>query len=468
MSQLNFTTRSTRSSQHYSSRSPLTARAMTTTSAVHDTFSTATHQQSSAESSAKFVEFPSKEEKHRLVFEEMDVEGKRRVTFHNFRRLFEHLDIGFSPATLTDLFQKVLNYQSPSKTTSPFKKAEFQYSDFLNWAERYPLIIDALYFRRFKTQECHARQAAIRSTEHRLQELTIQERNAQEALDACECAIDEQLRAQAAAETERERLLECQRVEEENVAAMAKKVELVLSQQSFHMRSLPVARSSEQASLDSVLEQERAAAAARQRLQQSESVLEENAREEARLKAALEACQEARGRLEIEKEDAAQACSEAVQREEELQAAYSAAKATCFEVNKALEEANNAVHQAQEEAMAVERRVREVTATLKQHEAGAVAMANRSLALLRDERRAKLFHHESCVRWVEEATKQKVVQENDLCAYETAFRASYTTEKALLDEQVRLREQGDNLVVRDAVDEEKSRQGALGAISSRS
>merc|ERR1719450_1162218 len=90
---------------------------------------------SAAPAKKKFVPNPSAETKLRLVFEELDENNDRKVRREGFRQALKLLNIHFTAATIDDLFERA----DMSKT------GVISYTDYLNFAQNYPTLIEALY-----------------------------------------------------------------------------------------------------------------------------------------------------------------------------------------------------------------------------------------------------------------------------------------------------------------------------------
>ena len=161
----------------------------------------------------RFPANPTAEGKLRLVFEELDLNNNRSIELDGFRRVLKALNIEHTSATVDDMYDRMdLN-----------KNGAVSYSEYLNWAANYPSTIDAIYERSRAAIESVRRDAAIETKrsameahgkkermanadwQAALKDFRTQERNLQAlAEDVEQRKADEQMRSRELLEAERD------------------------------------------------------------------------------------------------------------------------------------------------------------------------------------------------------------------------------------------------------------------------
>lgn len=116
----------------------------------------------------RFTPTVAAEHKHRMVFEELDVDNQRHIHLKGFQSVMSSLGMGFNKETVTDLYSRM----------DIAEEGKVSFTEFLNWAEKYPTVIDALYARCRTTVETCRRQAQVDAEKESVAQVMDAERTA--------------------------------------------------------------------------------------------------------------------------------------------------------------------------------------------------------------------------------------------------------------------------------------------------
>ena len=114
----------------------------------------------------RFPEHPNADTKLRLVFQELDLNDNNIIEEEGFRRVLKALNFQFSPATVEDLYQR-MDVKKGNGVT---------YSEWMNFAAHYPVLVDALYSRSREAIERAKRESQMDAQREELEELNRKER----------------------------------------------------------------------------------------------------------------------------------------------------------------------------------------------------------------------------------------------------------------------------------------------------
>lgn len=114
----------------------------------------------------RFPEHPNADTKLRLVFQELDLNDNSIIEPEGFRRVLKALNFLFSPATIEDLYERM----------DVSKNGSVTYSEWMNFAAHYPVLVDALYTRSFEAIERAKKESEMEAQRETLEELNRKER----------------------------------------------------------------------------------------------------------------------------------------------------------------------------------------------------------------------------------------------------------------------------------------------------
>lgn len=130
----------------------------------------------------RLPENPTAAQKYRLVFDELDLNGSKSISMNNFSRVLKALTIGFTSDTVEDLYHRM----------DVEKKGAVTYSSFLDWAEKYPNLVNAIYYRSRELIERTRREAAVDSVRDALEATQREERHAHQQWEVANEALKAQ------------------------------------------------------------------------------------------------------------------------------------------------------------------------------------------------------------------------------------------------------------------------------------
>eukprot|EP01064_Diplonema_japonicum_P034753 TRINITY_DN731_c0_g1_i4.p1 TRINITY_DN731_c0_g1~~TRINITY_DN731_c0_g1_i4.p1 ORF type:complete len:616 (+),score=221.15 TRINITY_DN731_c0_g1_i4:76-1923(+) len=382
----------------------------------------------------------SHEEKVSMVFDEMDARKIRAIDMSEFQAFLTNLQFEFSPNTIGDLFVKADTNRDGSVS----------YPEFQRFCERYPTLLDAMHYRAREYWQDVRQKEGIEAARRLLESLRAREIDARAATAqaAAETAAQEgrlaaQVQAVAEAEAkEREALaiLDASRLETERARAEV----------AGRCAEEQAARDNERAKQLQHVEAQREMEAAELRLRQQES---EQALSEERLREIERLLMEQQREVEAQRANTNRARSDLANSQGvEQQAAMISAEAT-RDVQMAAERvalAKGDLARAQDrerDCTAAHLGAREATA----HQKVQKEREEQELLICREKEAAKKTIEVESVRAVEaqEAMCRSLEQEN---MEHAAARAKVQAEEApLIDQEVRLREQRDNLEQKEAM-----------------
>ena len=381
----------------------------------------------------------SHEEKVSMVFDEMDAKKIRAIDINEFQTFLTNLQFEFCVATMSDLFVKA----------DANRDGTVSYPEFQRFAERYPTLLDAMHYRAREYWQDVRQKEGIEAARRLLDSLRARESDARAASaqastesSAQEGRLAAQTQAVAEAEArEREALAVLDGARAETERARAE----VAARCAEEAAARDVERAKQLQHQDAQREVE--AAEARLRVQESEQAhAEERLREIERL--LLEQQRE----VEAQRANTVRARSDvATAAGVEQQAALISAEAT-----KDVHMASERLGLSKADLARAQDRERDCTAAhLGAREACAHQKVQREreeqeLLICREREAAKRCIEAEATRAVEaqEAMCRSLEQEN---VDHLAARAKVQIEEApLIDQEVRLREQRDNLEVKEA------------------
>lgn len=128
----------------------------------------------------------SREEKVRVLFAELDVRGNRVLDMEDFRQGFQTFDVELSAATVEDLFMKADTNRDGTIT----------YSEFERFARLYPIMTDCLFYRSKAfwdeeqlKREIQAERQSVRQAEQAVEHACRAMEDAVQSVESAKCAV---------------------------------------------------------------------------------------------------------------------------------------------------------------------------------------------------------------------------------------------------------------------------------------
>ena len=388
----------------------------------------------------RFPENPTPEAKLRFVFKELDIKDENKVSLDGFRRLLKALNIGFTEATVEDLFERAdLN-----------KGGFINYSEFLNFAQHYPLLVEAIYARSKEVFDRAGREDAMTAARDNQASLQRRERDLNDQWERAK----ERLAAQ---QRQFENLEESARVAQENLrdrsrelARLQQDVDRVRADRTLKERELIDAKDT--------------LASAQKPLRDTEKNIDINLERLSHAEMALDASRERERELDAMLEEAKRESQRNVDFITETNERIAELREHAAELAHGVEDAQKDVTQLSGEFKEVETALRELKREMELAEvvkADATQNARNLVALTEEERQALIpfrhaesqqnAMHADALRAFEDADQALQELEGQQAAYDQSRLDAEVAEQALLENEVRLREQRKNLNVRDDV-----------------
>ena len=388
----------------------------------------------------RFPENADSSTKLRFVFKELDLKGTSRVELDGFRRTLKALNIGFTEATVEDLFERA----------DMDKKGSIDYAEFLNFAQHYPLLVESIYSRSKEVFDHGARENEMAqarelqaSRQRRERETNEQWQNAKDLLAAQQRQF-ESIEASA---------------KEAHDALTDRNKELVMMQQD-----LDVAKAERLVKERDLLEAKEAQHQAQKPLRNAERNLEASLLQLRDTEIMLDSCRERERELDAMLEEAKRETQRQFDMTTQLNDQIAELREQSAAFAAGLADADALVAQQAAELRAADEQVRTQKQDLEAAEAvkAEMAAALKHLQALTEEERSALIPfrqrqgqqeaaHAEALAAFEEADRALTQLEAQHAAHQDHRTAAEEAEQALLENEVRLREQRKNLNTRDDV-----------------
>ena len=425
------------SSSRLSHSSPNLVRSVVFSSTTGSVMSTAAK---AVQHSNRFPEKPTEEEKHRLVFEELDIKDCRKLEAANFHKVFRALSINFTAATIDDLFQR------GDLSNSSF----MNYSEFRNWASHYPALIDAIYSRSRELIDRTHRVNAIDNSKAILDDLGRKERVTLAAHEKAMDNLQRQQEAVAALEEECKLCANAERDRNNDLILTQRQLEHGRSDVGCREKDIFIGQEMAKRALIPLKEARKVTGGLEDQLRADEEAIEQSKAREAELQAALQDAQHQTMQLTRAHNETEAALEEKRKAEKVQQDAYDAIVAENNELANQLEHAQEVLARLLHEESEAQEALKQALANLKSstaqrdHEESFLPALRHAVA----ETKAQ---HDTSNRALEAADAEVRRMEGELNRYLEARTETETAEHTLLEGEVRLREQRYNLDDRDAV-----------------
>ena len=388
----------------------------------------------------RFPERPTKEEKHRLVFEELDIHNNRQVDCKGFISVFNALNLNFTKPTVEDLFSRA----------DVTKRGSINLSEFLNWAHHYPQIIDALYFRSRQLVERARRQQQITTGKVTVDELSRKERGAQLDHENASRELDNVRAAVAAAEEEVKRRAEVEKSQGHVLIEAQRSVELARADRNGHERDLVIGRDKEKRVRAPLEASQKHTADLNARIADEEAAIQASKDREQELQQLLLEAQHNTNRLTNCLGDSNEELSRHLVGEKELEDAHNAIIDELHDIQQQLDAANENLDRLnaleQDALLSVRAAGDEVKAAIARRDDEESRMG----PYLDREAETRALHT-AALRLVEAGNAEVRRLEDEMSHYLEARADTETAEYTLLEGEVRLREQRYNLDDRDDI-----------------
>lgn len=376
----------------------------------------------------------SQRDKISYVFDEMDVNGNRVIEPEEFRNLLNVLGVGFSAATLSDLFHK----------SDLDRDGVASLGEMTTFLSNYPTLLDALYFRLRDIQEGRKLQDALAEERRALDAARAQRGDAANAVTDAVRLVHEAQAMCARSDAEREQRMQREAEMRHMLAQCEQELDIAGRHRNAAQSDVDSCRDREASHQVALSSAQREAQDADGRLAGEQNQLRNCQDKERELQALL-----AEARKDTERQHhtvvAAQADLGRLREKEQSAALHLA------DVQRTLAAMNDRLVAAEREAQVKNERAHEMRALLDE----ASVDVQRVVARLDQERRDAqlasereqsnrllLNEAESNVQLTE---RRLVSRDNDIVAHNQRRAAMEQQERPLLEQEVRLREQRDHL-----------------------
>lgn len=388
----------------------------------------------------RFPAHPNADTKLRLVFQELDLNDNNAIEPEEFRRMMKALNFLFSPATIEDLYERM----------DVSKNGSVTYSEWMNFAAHYPVLVDALYTRSYEAIERAKKEAETESQREALEELNRKERLANQQHQVARNELQQQertietLRADVenrkADEKERQRL-----TFDAEKGADYSKTDYITKEREWN-----AARDAEKAHNKPLIDTQKAITKMERNIDGVDGSIANSREKERQLESMLNQAKKETQELVDESAGLAEELAAVKQIEKSLLAQLEEAAITTKNWNDQMKVAEaehnrnlNAVNQCRQIELAAGKAVKAVASKLHDEEINKGPFAERE-AHHRD------LHRDS-VNNMDEADNLVRKLEAELAAYSTQRMQEEEDEQQFLEHEVRLREQRYNLDDRDEV-----------------
>ena len=393
-----------------------------------------------AEMINRFPENPTPAMKHRLVFEELDLNNQKSIKLDGLRRVMKALNMGFTSETVDDLFAR-MDVQKTGAVAFP---------GFLDWAEHYPVVIDAIYYRSRELVERARRESQIDATRQTHEALQRAERLAQQQYDVAHGELETQQRTFRLAEEEHQRLIAAEKECSAEMFRIAREVEILKTERNSKELDFQVAKDQERAALKPVKEIEAEVAQAENDVASLEDAVMASHEKERQLESMLEEIKKETGRLTTQMQDASDDLADLKRREKDAANAHEAIKRDLAAIQTALSNAETELSKMQDQKHAAEKAQQAANAAMKAAQAH-LENEERKLGPLRERDGQHKNLHLAAAKRVDDADAALREKESDLDNYIAFRNQTELDEYPLMEHEVRLREQRYNLDDRDEV-----------------
>ena len=376
--------------------------------------------------------------KVRLVFEELDINNDRVIEPEGFRRVLKALNVAFSPATVEDLYERM----------DTNKNRAVSYSEYMNFAGHYPVLIDALYTRMREAVERARKEVKLESQREELEALNRKERAASAQYQQANNELRQHLRTVETLEAE----IESRKNDARDLIAMTfeaekhydyAKADFSTKEKEFH-----AARERERSANKPLVETHKFVDVCVKKVNVLEMQLAQSRDKERQLEAMLNSAKKESQGLLDNLGDASDELARVKEHEKMVQLAVQEAQNDTKQCAEAMREVEAAVQQAL--ARVNQSRANESAAQLAVKNAQASHQAEERNILPYRERETQMKSlHQGAIAAMEDAENQMRKLEQDLADFSMQRAQVEEDEHPLLEHEVRLREQRYNLDDRD-------------------
>lgn len=388
----------------------------------------------------RFPETPTRETKLRLTFEELDIGNEKAIKPDGFKRVMKALNMGFTADTVEDLYNR-MDVNGTKSVTFPC---------FLDWAEQYPVCIDAFYYRSRELVERTRREAKIENTREHLENMQRAERLAQQQYDVAHADLEAQQRAYNMACDEHQNRIQAEKDRSADLFNISRDVERVKTDRNSKDLDFQSAKEAERAAFKPVKEVQYQIGQVEAVVAEFEDALMGSQEKERQLEKMLEEAKRHTAKLTSQLQDANDEVGELKNHEKEVVAAHEEVQRECNAINMALQAAEAELNKILEAKQAAEKAQKAAAAAIKKA-LGHMEEEERKMAPLRERDSQHKTLHQAAIKKVDDADLDLRNQEGDLNNYIAFRNKTELDEYPLMEHEVRLREQRYNLDDRDEV-----------------
>lgn len=388
----------------------------------------------------RFPEHPSGETKLRLVFEELDMNDNNIIEPEGFRRVLKALNFKLSAATVNDLYERMdIN-----------KNGAVNNSEYLNWAQHYPVLVDAIYTRSREAVEHARKETAVEGLRENLEDVTRKERLGNQQYQSALGELRTQERAIEALVKEHESRKEGERDFGKLLFDAEKEAEYAKTDRNAREKDVQASRETERKAQKPLTDARREVSVAERHISVYEGEISKSREKERELEQMLA---EAKRETQRYVEALGDTNDEVVRlrdREREMSEAFQMLQQESKKTQGLLRDAE----------VEVGRRLENVNDCLQKQRAAREATANADARLEEERRKLPPFKqreghqkqlYDTAIRAMEEADKELRNAEQELAEYLARRGSVEEDEHPLLEHEIRLNEQRYNLDEREDV-----------------
>jgi len=386
----------------------------------------------------RFPEHPSGETKLRLVFEELDMNDNNIVEPEGFRRVLKALNFRLSAATVGDLYERMdLN-----------KNGAVNNSEYLNWAQHYPVLMDAIYTRSREAVEQARKEAQIEGLRGELEDVTRKERLSNQQYQASLGEMKAQERAIQVLVQEHEARKEAEKDFAKKLFDAEKESEYAKTERNAREKDVQAARETERKAQKPLTDARRDVTVTERQIAVYEGEISKSREKERQLEQMLADAKKETQRFVDALGDTNEEVARLRERERDMSEAF----------QKIQQESKKAQDLLRDSEVEVGRRLEQVNECLQKQRAAREMTANADVRLEDERRKLPPFKqreghqkqlYDAAIRAMEDADKALRNAEQELAEYMSRRASIEEDEHPLLEHEIRLREQRYNLDDRD-------------------
>ena len=388
----------------------------------------------------RFPEHPSGETKLRLVFEEVDMNDNNIVEPEGFRRVLKALNFKLSAATVSDLYERM----------DVNKNGAVNNSEYLNWAQHYPVLVDAIYTRSREAVDQALKESKLEGLRENLEDVTRKERLGNQQYQSALNELRTQERSIEALVSEHESRKEGEKDFGKMLFDAERDAEYAKTDRNAREKDVQASRETERKAQKPLTDARREVSVAESQISVYESEISKSREKERELERMLDEAKRETQRYVEGLGDTNDEVARLRDREREMSESFQVLQ----------QESKRAQELLRDAEVDVGRRLELVNDCLQKQRAAREATANADARLEEERRNLPPFKqreghqkqlYDTTIRAMDEADKELRTAEQELAEYLARRGSVEEDEHPLLEHEIRLNEQRYNLDEREDV-----------------